>query len=157
MRGEENMEEVLDKIKTQAGKAKDGAVKITKTVIDKTNNVVNQTKLRFALGETNNKITDVYAEIGKDIYKAYRSGMDLASDETQAKCEKIDSLREELAELKAQLAELRDCVECPRCGEYNNTEHKYCSKCGEKLTDDEIIDDDDRVATINIKKPDGEE
>ena len=50
------MEEVFDKIKVQANRAKDEAKKWTKTVIDKTNNVVNQTKLKFAINETEDKI-----------------------------------------------------------------------------------------------------
>ena len=34
------MEEVFDKIKEHANKAKDSAVQVTKTVIEKTNNIV---------------------------------------------------------------------------------------------------------------------
>ena len=46
------MEEVFDKIKEHANKAKDSAVQVTKTVIEKTNNIVNQTKLKFSISET---------------------------------------------------------------------------------------------------------
>ena len=46
------MEEVFDKIKERANKAKDSAVQVTKTVIEKTNNIVNQTKLKFSISET---------------------------------------------------------------------------------------------------------
>ena len=43
------MEEVFDKIKEHANKAKDSAVQVTKTVIEKTNNIVNQAKLRTSI------------------------------------------------------------------------------------------------------------
>ena len=50
------MEEVFDKIKEHANKAKDSAVQVTKTVIEKTNNIVNQTKLKFSISERKAKL-----------------------------------------------------------------------------------------------------
>ena len=67
------MEEVFDKIKEHANKAKDSAVQVTKTVIEKTNNIVNQTKLKFSISETKSKIKDIYTEIGKSVYETYKS------------------------------------------------------------------------------------
>ena len=63
------MEEVFDKINEPANKAKDSAVQVTKTVIEKTNNIVNQTKLKFSISETKSKIKDIYTEIGKSVYE----------------------------------------------------------------------------------------
>lgn len=40
------MEEVFDKIKEHASKAKDSAVQVTKTVIEKTNNIVKPNKIK---------------------------------------------------------------------------------------------------------------
>ena len=56
------MEEVFDKIKEHANKAKDSAVQVTKTVIEKTNNIVNQTKLKFSISETKSKIINQQAK-----------------------------------------------------------------------------------------------
>lgn len=126
------MDEVFDKIKEQAYKAKDGAVKLTKTVIDKTNNVVNQTKLRFAISETKEKIEDVYTEIGKTVYEKYQNDGEIC-DCVIEKCGKIDALSDELAELKENLAELKENVKCSECGSYNHSDDVYCSKCGTKL------------------------
>ena len=58
------MEEVFDKIKEHANKAKDSAVQVTKQSL-KTNNIVNQTKLKFSISETKSKIKDIYTEIWK--------------------------------------------------------------------------------------------
>ena len=66
------MEEVFDKIKEHANKAKDSAVQVTKTVIEKTNNIVNQTKLKFSISETKSKIKDIYTAVSYthlDVYK----------------------------------------------------------------------------------------
>lgn len=74
------MEEVFDKIKERANKAKDSAVQVTKTVIEKTNNIVNQTKLKFSISETESKIKDIYTEIGKAVYENYKSTGEVIDD-----------------------------------------------------------------------------
>lgn len=151
------MEEVFDKIKEHAYKAKDGAVKLTKTVIDKTNNVVNQTKLKFAISETEDKIKDIYTEIGKAVYEKYADTDEACCGFVAEKCGKIDALKEEVADLKEQLAQLKETVKCGSCGAYNHADDVYCSKCGEKLKDEddfeEDIDDSVDVVTITPKKP----
>ena len=142
------MEEVFDKIKVQASKAKDGAVKLTKIVIDKTNNVVNQTKLKYAINETEDKISEIYAEIGKAIYDGRESDTDI-SDVISEKCDKIDSLQAEVSELKEQLAQLKETVKCSECGAYNHADDLYCSKCGQKLrTVEEFASEYDEDAVI---------
>ena len=74
------MEEVFDKLKEHANKAKDSAVQVTKTVIEKPNNIVNQTKLKFSNSETKSKIKDIYTEIGKSVYENYKSTGEVIDD-----------------------------------------------------------------------------
>lgn len=149
------MEEVFDKIREQANKAKDGAVKITKTVIDKTNNVVNQTKLKLAIAETKEKIEDVYTDIGKAVYEKYLTDGEIA-DYVSEKCSKIDALSEEAAELSERLSELKENVKCQSCGAYNHSDDVYCSKCGEKLVNNET-DDDGGAFVISSENPEEDE
>lgn len=152
------MEEMFDKLKEHAYKAKDGAVKITKTVIEKTNNVVNQTKLNFAIGETQGKIKDIYTEIGKAIYDKY-TGTGEIEEALAEKMGKIDALNEELMELKENLAELKETVKCPECNAYNHHDDAYCSKCGAKLysEDAEVDEENDDIVTIQPRKPEDED
>ena len=91
------MEEVFDKIKEHANKAKDSAVQVTKTVIEKTNNIVNQTKLKFSISETKSKIKDIYTEIGKSVYENYKSTGEVI-DDMEEKFAKIDAMTEEVAD-----------------------------------------------------------
>ena len=130
------MEEVFDKIKEHANKAKDSAVQVTKTVIEKTNNIVNQTKLKFSISETKSKIKDIYTEIGKSVYENYKSTGEVIDD-------------------------MEENVKCPKCGAYNHSDDVYCSKCGERIynvnSDDTDSYDDDEVVIINAKKPETEE
>lgn len=148
------MDEVFDRIKEQANKAKDGAVKITKTVIDKTNNVVSQTKLKYAISETSGKIDDIYKEMGKAVYERYLSDDETCCDKMREMCEKIDALNEEIDTLNDQLAELKKTVKCTKCGAQNNTGSAYCSKCGEKLYEES---DDEQTAEVKPKKPEADE
>ncbi len=154
------MEEVFDKLKEHASKAKDGALKLTKTVIGKTNNVVSQTKLKFAISETEDKIKEIYSEIGKSIYDSYKTDGN-TDGKLSEKCRKIDALMLEAAELKEQLAELKETVKCSDCGAYNHSEDVYCSKCGKKLEKNNNFsfedDDKDNVVIINPVKPESEE
>lgn len=154
------MEEVFDKLKEHASKAKDGALKLTKTVIGKTNNVVSQTKLKFAISETEDKIKEIYAEMGKLVYDTYKS-TGAVDDSLAEKCRKIDALVLEAAELKEQLAELKETVKCADCGAYNHADDTYCSKCGAKLEKNNEFsfedDNEDNVVTINPVKPETDE
>ena len=143
------MEEVFDKIKEHA-----------KTVIEKTNNIVNQTKLKFSISETKSKIKDIYTEIGKSVYENYKSTGEVI-DDMEEKFAKIDAMTEEVNELKEQLYQLKENVKCPKCGAYNHSDDVYCSKCGERIynvnSDDTDSYDDDEVVIINAKKPETEE
>ncbi|MGN0106065.1 MAG: hypothetical protein ACI4A5_00025, partial [Hominilimicola sp.] len=106
----------------------------------------------------NDKINDIYAEIGKAVYEKYTDTNDVCCDFVAEKCGKIDALSEEIAELKEQLAQLKETVRCSRCGAYNHADDAYCAKCGVKLYNtedisDEDIDDSVNVVTIKAKKP----
>ena len=153
------MEEVFDKLKEHANKAKDSGAG-DKTVIEKTNNIVNQTKLKFSISETKSKIKDIYTEIGKSVYETYKSTGEVI-DDMEEKFAKIDAMTEEVNELKEQLYQLKENVKCPKCGAYNHSDDVYCSKCGERIynvnSDDTDSYDDDEVVIINAKKPETEE
>ena len=72
-------------------------MQVTKTVIEKTNNIVNQTKLKFSISETKSKIKDIYTEIGKSVYDNYKSTGEVI-DDMEEKFAKIDAMTEEVNE-----------------------------------------------------------
>ena len=129
------MEEIISTLKEHAEKVKDGAVKLSQTVFDKASTVVDQTKIKFAIGKTEDKIKSIYSEIGCEIYASYAGGATEYPD-VQEMCEKLDALNKELADLKEQLAEISSTVKCSSCGAYNNDKNVYCASCGEKLSKD---------------------
>ena len=127
------MNDVMETIKEQAVKLKDGAVKLTHKVIGKTNNVVDQTKVKFAISDINGKIQDVYAKMGEALYKSHTDGT--AAPDFTEEFEKLSGMHGEVADLNAQLNELKETKQCASCGTYNDKDNGYCSKCGAPLGD----------------------
>ena len=129
------MDEMLGKLKEGAMKAKDGAEKFAKVAVKKTTDVVSQTKLNYAISEIEDKIKKIKIELGQSLYDEYKNGAAFEG-EILEHCETIDKLNEEMDVLKEKIAELKNAVICPSCGEYNGSGNVFCSKCGEKLKND---------------------
>ncbi len=149
------MSDIFDTIKSSAEKAKDGAVKIGKHVVDKTSSFMNLTKIKFAIGEEESKIKEVYTEIGKVIYDNYTKG-DYVEDDIRSFCEKIDKHTEELMILRKRAEEMEGSTKCPNCGTYNKKESAFCSKCGAPTGGTDCADEEEPEEVITIKpvKPD---
>lgn len=160
------MDELFDKIKDGAYKAKDGASKIAKQVAKKTSNAISITKLSFTVNETQGKIKDIYTEIGKSLYAKHLDGNDY--EEFTDELNHIDKLMEEIEALNDKIADLKNSLKCDECGALNPTTSDYCAKCGAALpkdaedNDDEISiedafesaeDDDEEIIIITPQKP----
>lgn len=142
------MDGIFDKVKTSLSKAKNEAGKYSKVAIQKTSNLVSQTKYSFAVNDAENKIVAVMAEIGEYVYSEYLQGSEFPA-EIAEKCENVDRLKEEIASLKEKIADLKDATVCTSCGEYNNSENVYCAKCGNKLHDVAAEAEDEVEIVIN--------
>lgn len=150
------MEEFIEQIKEQAVKVKDGAVKLTHKVIGKTGNVVDQTKVKFAISDTKSKMEDIFTKIGGALYKSHVNGDD-APDfaETFAK---LDELKNELDDLKDQLCRLKDTKQCPSCSTYNDKNNEFCAKCGRKFEEQDEVEeeeaeaDEEAVFTVEVSE-----
>ncbi len=126
------MNEFLEKAKGIFNKAVGGAEKYSKIAVQKTNDVISKTKLNISLNETENKIVSALAEIGEYVYAEYKDGSEFP-ESIAAKCAEIDVYKEEVSQLKEKIAEIKDAVCCPECGEYNADENNFCHKCGKNL------------------------
>ena len=129
------MDEFFCKVKEHAAKAKDEAARLAHQMADKTNNIMTQTKISFAVNETEEKINEIYTNMGKKVYDRYTEG-NLLCECMRESCEKLDELAEELADLKEKLAEVKNSVKCEKCGGRNSKESYYCAKCGVALKED---------------------
>lgn len=151
------MEELFDKIKDGASKTKDAAGKLAKEVAKRTSNAITSTKLSYSINEANNKIKDIYEQIGKTIYEKYLDD-DYTDSEFTVEFEHINALMQDIEVLQAKKAELKNILHCENCDTLNPTSSKYCSKCGAKLTSfddvkvDDVESDEDNVITITPEK-----
>ena len=143
------MDEFFDKLKDGASKAKDAAERFAKEVTKKTSNAITSTKLSYSINEANNKAEDIFAKIGKAIYenRIAEIGDDL---DFSSEFETVDALMQDIENLKAKKAELKNAVMCAECGTLNPDESEYCSKCGAQLFTAVEDEDDIEVEEITI-------
>lgn len=133
------MNDVFDKIRDGALKAKDEAEKFTKVAVKKTSDAVSKAKLNYAVSETENKINELFTELGRILYNEYKNGAEFPENISEI-CQQAEKLYEEIETVKEQIAKMKNAVVCPSCGEYNHEESIYCAKCGKKLNGESEAD-----------------
>lgn len=102
-----------------------------KTAVNKSNELVEATKLKFAISDAEGEIKKLYEKMGKGIYDSFKSGEE-PSEDLKDTCAQIDKLYESLDELKAKLREYKNVKLCANCGAEMDADSAFCSKCGEK-------------------------
>lgn len=140
------MDEIFEKLRHGAGKLKKNAAKVTKNVMQKTNDAVSQTKLSFAINETESKLSELYEDMGRSVYSDYLKSGEVSRDMAE-RCFQADKLLAEISDLKEKIAELKHSVKCPGCGEYNKDGSSYCSACGTELKERGETEDSDETET----------
>ena len=126
------MDEFVEKLKQGANKVFGNAEKFTTAAVDKASNMVEQTKLNYAIKVNEEKVKDILAELGKSVYEEYCNGSEFPDDMNE-KMQTIDTLKEEIAEMKAKIADMNNTTVCGSCGAYNHNDNIFCSQCGEKI------------------------
>lgn len=126
------MEEFVEKLKQGATKVIGEAEKLTNKAVIKTGNLVTKTKFNYAISTNEGKIKDILAEVGRSVYDEFKNG-NFFPQEVEEKLKVVDTLYEEIAELKGKIADMENTILCPECGAYTDGESAFCSKCGAKI------------------------
>ena len=105
------------------------AFEITK---EKTSQLSKEVQLRNKIYRNNNKIEEMYEEIGEIVYTANKKGMKLPEDKIQVKIKDIDKLVSENDKAGKEILELRNSKLCVECGKAMSADDEYCAKCGAK-------------------------
>lgn len=126
------MDEFYEKVKKGATKLKDETEKVVKNIAKTSSGMIEQTKLRIAVNDAESKKKQLLCEIGEYVFAQHMEGAEFV-DEVGDKCNQIDLINEDIEEIKRQIAEIKDSVVCPSCGEYNNVSYEYCYQCGYHL------------------------
>ncbi len=126
------MEKIFDSIKKGVTIAVNEAGKLTKTVADKTTNIVDITKLNIALNDTEGNLNKEYAKMGEVVYRRFEDGAELDTELAEI-CAEIVEFKKEADKIKEQISELKNSVVCRECGQQNDKKSGFCSKCGAEL------------------------
>lgn len=105
---------------------------ITKKMTVKANETVECTKLKFAIGEAEEKIAECKKKIGDMIYREYLKTKDFEGELAEL-CKMIDNLNDDVLVMKDKLAEVKSSRRCPKCGKLNDDRNTFCADCGTKL------------------------
>lgn len=106
--------------------------KTAKKAVQKSNELVEITKVNMAISEAQSALNKLYKELGKTVHKAYDTQVDV-SNEVSIQCSEIDDKLAEIQKMKDKLAELKKIEYCAACGHENQRESIFCSKCGTKI------------------------
>jgi len=115
-----------NELKTSLNGAADYTVK-------KTGEITGTAKLRMDIRSKNTRLAKCYETIGRAYYRREK-GLDGDHDETIATAiAEADTLKEEIAALRQQIAKLQGCVICPACSAQISNQSIFCPLCGVKL------------------------
>jgi len=122
-----------------------------KSIVDytakKSTDVIDIAKVNLAISSKRDERKKVFMQIGKKLYDSRgKKGQteDGAYDALFSKVERIDA---EVFILRQRLARIVGLPICRICGAGNPKESIFCSKCGCKLTMQNVVDDTDECAS----------
>ena len=87
--------EFMKKVGEICEKVGDTATDAYNTVADKSGKLIEETKLKISISEKQTEIDEVYEEIGKAVYNAYKSGEDVGKEFTK-QAKKIEYIKNDM-------------------------------------------------------------
>lgn len=106
--------------------------KAAKTAVTKSNEIIDLTKLKFAISDAETEISKLMREIGKAVYEAYKENAE-PDESINVSCATIDEKYEEIEKMRVQMREIKNLRACEQCGSEQDDEALFCSKCGQKF------------------------
>jgi rubrerythrin len=103
-----------------------------KTAAKKSGELVETTKVNMAISSEEDKIKDIYTEMGKYTYSKYKGGENVDAAMLQS-CQQIDGIEENIVSLKEKLMQIKNSKLCPNCGQQVELSTVFCPKCGSNL------------------------
>ncbi len=104
--------------------------------VKKTGEFTNLAKMKYALHSEETKLSECFEEIGKLYYAYQRDGVDYVT-EIAALIAEADVIKLTIAEMKEDIAKLKNDTVCNKCGAKLDASMAFCPACGEKQADDE--------------------
>lgn len=129
---EQNMKEIMEKLKVTASHAAEVAGKAMDAAGKKAGEIVESTKLNFQIFDLNADIEALYKDIGKSVYLTH-TGVEIDAEEIDRKLALIDEKYRAIEGMKEDISDKKVYVKCPNCGKDCPKNSQYCSACGFEL------------------------
>ena len=110
------------------GKTRDAAEFVGR----KTEDIVELTRLKVALCDTERELAATMEGLGRLVYDAKKSGADI-SELLDAGVEAADELHLKADRLRRKIAQNRKLHECKECHTFNPDDAAFCKSCGKSL------------------------
>lgn len=107
----------------------DKARSVADTATKKTGEVVDMSKIRYEIKQTQWDIEKTYAKLGA-IYYESRKSSESFEEVIELALSEIDALVNKLEELEVRLRSYKKVTKCPSCGKENDQSFFFCSRCG---------------------------
>ena len=95
----------------------------------KTEEMIEYTKLKLKIIETEGEIKDLYEAVGRKLYSARSDDTQAVPDFTQD-FEALDGLKINAATLRERAETFKKRKKCPECGRQNDRNAVFCQGCG---------------------------
>ena len=122
--------DIKDSFSSLAKNISNGATQVAK----KSAELVEVSKNNMSIGSNENKIYELYAKIGEEVFKRYKENKDIPQG-LKGICEDINRLEEDSEKLIGKINKIKKLKKCSNCGEDMKIQVTYCPKCGLKQTD----------------------
>ncbi len=110
---------------------------------EKATTISEELKLKSKINSLEEKIFEIYAEVGEIVYNEIKDGKDASKEELAVKCEDISRKKDEISKLQSELLTVKKIKKCVNCGVELEIESEFCSKCGSKQP---------KIEKVEIKK-----
>jgi len=114
------------------GDLKDTLMKFTKGVTKTSGELLKSTKLSLALASEEDKLKQIYTEIGKKVHEIYQYGGSLGKffDEKYLEIQKTEA---GIQSLRDQMDTVKGVRTCSKCGASVERTAGFCPKCGAQM------------------------
>ena len=110
-------------------KVKDTVSETAKVAVKKSSELVEITKVKFAISEQETSLKNMLCSIGDYVYNRYKNG-EIFDETVLEKCSTVDEIHEKINDLEYRVAVLKKEKICAQCAKNNPENACFCIQCG---------------------------
>ena len=119
----------------------DNMKNVAATAGKKTDEAIKASKLKIKSSQLSSDIKSKYEKLGGLVYEMSKTG-EKDTDAFDTVIAELDAARAELDDIEKQLDDLKGKVSCPVCGVKTDNDNAFCPKCGAKLPERPVSEED---------------